>query len=450
MVLKLVLALLEHRHAEFAHIIWRSGIALFLRIAAVAISYLNIVLLARWLGTKQFGAFSFALAWLTVLSTATGFGFGAAALRYVPQYRAAEAWGKLAGFLAVSRSLTLLFGCVSACAIVTAALFLRSIIDPTHFWAFIVAVAVAPLAALAAFNAEAARGLESILRAYGPIQVGQPLLFILICVLLLPVLHLHFDATTAILALAASYVFLLVQQGITDPRVPPARKEVEQRREWLTVSFSMLLVQFVSAMAPASVIMTGIILLPADTAVFSVITRVAAIVTLSVSATVTAGLPRFSLLYAQNEHNVLQAVVSTLEIWAFWPAAVAALGLVVGGPLVLDVFGLNYGTGYVALLILVAANLFDAATGPSGNILLVMHHHRIVATVVISALIANVVLAAACIVEFGVTGAAIAQGTTLVVMKLLLCSIASRKLGIRTTIVYAIAHWWRSRAGNSG
>ena len=52
----------------FAEILRGAGPAIVIRVFAAAIGYANMVLLARWMGVAEFGYYSFAIAWLTLLA----------------------------------------------------------------------------------------------------------------------------------------------------------------------------------------------------------------------------------------------------------------------------------------------------------------------------------------------------------------------------------------------
>ena len=63
------------------------------RIGGAAAAFLTQLLLARWLGAAEFGAYILAFAWLTLLSAAPVSGYAAAAVRFIGQGLANEEYG---------------------------------------------------------------------------------------------------------------------------------------------------------------------------------------------------------------------------------------------------------------------------------------------------------------------------------------------------------------------
>src|SRR5262249_6888638 len=72
---------------------------LSLRVAFGAISFAVSVLLARLLGTRGLGAYSYALAWVTLAGAPAILGFDQLLVREIPKYRLSTAWSLLHGIV---------------------------------------------------------------------------------------------------------------------------------------------------------------------------------------------------------------------------------------------------------------------------------------------------------------------------------------------------------------
>jgi O-antigen/teichoic acid export membrane protein len=88
--------LLSHRAA---------GIALLIRVAGAAIAFLSQPLLARWMGSSEYGIYAYVWILVLLFGSLIDFGFAANAQRFIPEYSKSRAFDLLRGFLAGSRLL---------------------------------------------------------------------------------------------------------------------------------------------------------------------------------------------------------------------------------------------------------------------------------------------------------------------------------------------------------
>lgn len=149
--------------------------------------------------------------------------------------------------------------------------------------------------------------------------------------------------------------------------------------------------------------------------------------------------PRIAYLHTQGRLGHLQALVSGVSLWIFWPSLVAVLVLVFFGDRVLDLFGPGFAAAHGALAVLAFGQLLTAATGPVGLLLNLTGHHIVSFWVYLSFAVANVGLNAILIPLFGIMGAAVATTVTVGFLRLSLVVVARRRLGI-ISFVFARHH----------
>jgi len=144
---------------DFATVLRGAGLVVVIRILASALGFASVILLARWMGSSEYGLYSFAIAWMTLLAYFATLGLPGAAIRFVAQYAAANDWPHVAGFMKVSS--WLVFGCGALVAIlaIAAVLVFRSYLDPAYLPPTVIALAGIPIVALAIVRSEAIRGL---------------------------------------------------------------------------------------------------------------------------------------------------------------------------------------------------------------------------------------------------------------------------------------------------
>jgi O-antigen/teichoic acid export membrane protein len=98
-------------------------------------------------------------------------------------------------------------------------------------------------------------------------------------------------------------------------------------------------------------------------------------------------------------------------------------------------FGDGFVAGQTALRILAGCQLFNAAAGPVGVLLVSGGHGRVMAWALGSAVVVNLVLNAVLIPPLGMAGAALATGTSTIVWNGLLIVHVLRRLGIDPTVL---------------
>src|ERR1700720_3287154 len=76
-----------------------SAAAFVIYVAGAAMTYCAQLVVARTIGADGYGVYAYVFAWVTVLAYISALGCDVSLLRFVPVYRAAEAWGLLRGVI---------------------------------------------------------------------------------------------------------------------------------------------------------------------------------------------------------------------------------------------------------------------------------------------------------------------------------------------------------------
>ena len=84
-----------------------AGAAFLIRVASAALVYLTQVLLARWMGSFEFGVYVYVWTWVLLLGGVVDFGLASSAQRFIPEYAGLKQFELLRGFLAGARFLVL-------------------------------------------------------------------------------------------------------------------------------------------------------------------------------------------------------------------------------------------------------------------------------------------------------------------------------------------------------
>jgi O-antigen/teichoic acid export membrane protein len=77
-----------------------------IRVVSAVMAYGAQILLARWMGTSEYGVYVYVWTWVLLLGSMMDFGISASAQKLIPEYRTRGDHALLRGFLSASRWLT--------------------------------------------------------------------------------------------------------------------------------------------------------------------------------------------------------------------------------------------------------------------------------------------------------------------------------------------------------
>ena len=418
---------------DFATVLRGAGLVVIIRVLASAVGFASVVLLARWMGSSEYGLYSFAIACTVLLAYPATLGLPGAAVRFVAQYAAADDWQHVVGFMKVSSWLA--FGCSALVATVAigAVLVFKSYLNPAYVAPTIVALAGIPIVALTIVRSEAIRGLGWLALAWGPLQLGQPL-FLLIVTAIILFIGMQLTATMVVAASIVGYVAnLIAQRGILHARLGTKITSVPkiQLGPWLGVSLSFLWISLANVIfLQAGVVVIGIFLKPEDVAVYSAAAATSGLVTLPIYAAVALGAPKFAALHVQHRRRELQALFTGIIRLTFWPSLAIALLFVSFGSTVLRLFGPGFEQGYPVLLILTLGQLVGTFVGPVAHLLNMTGHHVVTAGVQAASALLAVVFGLVFTRIWGSVGTAIAFSAAMALGNACLTICVVRKLEI--------------------
>ena len=408
--------------------------ALLVRSASAGLAFATAVVLARLLGAEGYGIYVLTTATLALLAIPAVMGFDQLLVRELSRAGVTGAWSSVRGLLTRSAQLVLL---VSSLLAVTAGGVVAVASRGDTRAAFWVALLALPLVSLSLLGLGALQGLGRTIAAQAPVMVLRPAL------LLLGVGALQLvSGDPGPLDVLAAYVIaaaasLAVGGVLLRRRLPAAVHSAASRhdtRAWLAAAMPLMLISSVYVLeAQVGTVLAGAISGPRTAAVFSVASRAAELTSFVLLAVNVPLAPRIARLHAQDDIEGL-ARVTVLAARAALVGTVCLTVplLVLQGPF-LSLFGAAFEDAGPAFVILVAAQVFNSASGSVGVLLIMTRHERDAARGVALASVANVLISVALIAPLGVTGAAIARAASIVVWNGVLAWYCHRRLGIVPT-----------------
>ncbi|MGM4989404.1 flippase [Tardiphaga sp. 841_E9_N1_2] len=415
-----------------------AGTIFLIRVISAGLAYFSQILLARWMGTSDYGIYVYVWTWVLLLGSMMDFGIAASAQKIIPEYRASGDHARLRGFLSGSRWMT---GIVS----VIISLLLAGLVKLISPW--IDADTVVPLylgcLTLPAFVV--ANTQDGIARSHDWMRLGLMPQFIIRQALIIGftagafALGFKLGATIAMLAsVAAVWVAMIGQMIVLNRRlaahIEPGPKAYDYRG-WLAVSLPILLVEsFYLLLSYTDVLVLQQFVSSDEVGVYFAVVKTLALVSFIHYAMSATTAHRFTEYHAAGDKDRLSAYVTHAIKWTFWPSLAATLILLALGKPLLWLFGPQFTSGYDIMFIAAIGLVVRAAIGPVERLLNMLGHQHICAVAYASAFVMNLVLCLVLVPKFGGHGAAAATSIALTFETILLFWIVRQRLGLHVLV----------------
>ncbi len=411
-----------------------AGLVMGIRVIGAGMVYLMNILLSRWLGVHEYGAFVYAFMVVMVVGSLISLGLNDAMLRFIPDYLERGKHRRLRGVIHYARWIVLL--AAGALMLVAAVVvhWAGDWIAEAYRTPLLIAFAVIPAFAIADVFEAMNRGFGWVSRAYVPIYWIRPGLISLLVGL---AWHLGapVTATFAMLLVLGAFWATLAGQFIDFERrvrtvVPPVGR-VNFSGYWLRAALPFLMLTgFTMLWENMGVFMLGVLARPEDVSTYFAALRTSAFAVYIIFAISARSAPKFSELYTRGEIGQLRDLYLSVVRWTFFPTVGVALALMLCGKFLLGLFGEAFGGAYAILGILLAGIVIQALAGPLIYLLNMTEEQRATAWVMMGTVVFNIALNLMLIPLWSGYGAAFAMLFSVLLNVALLSWLTWRKFAI--------------------
>jgi O-antigen/teichoic acid export membrane protein len=410
-----------------------AGTIFVIRVISAAMAYGSQILLARWMGTSEYGIYVYVWTWVLLLGSVLDFGIAISAQKLIPEYRASGNEALRRGFHSGSRwvtgvASTIVAGLLALLVHANRAALGEEMVVPLY-------LGCATLPAFVVANTQ-----DGIARSYDWMRLGLMPQFIIRQTLIIGftagalVLHLNLGASMAMLASAAAvWIAMLGQMVVLSRRLRTIIEPGPRAHDvtgWLKVSLPIMIVEgFYLLLSYSDVLVLQRYSSPEEVAVYFAVVKTLALVSFIHYAMSATTAHRFSAYHAAGDREQLAAYLESAIRWTFWPSLAATLVLLALGKPLLWLFGPQFTTGYGIMFIAAGGLVIRSAIGPVERLLNMVGHQYACATAYALAFGLNLILCFALVPRYGGYGAALSTTLALAFETVLLFVMVRRRLG---------------------
>ena len=412
-----------------------AGTVFIIRVISAGLAYFSQILLARWMGTSDYGIYVYVWTWVLLLGSMMDLGISTSAQKIIPEYRSSGEHALLRGFLSGSRWLTFTISALISLGLAGAVRLLSpGIIAPATELPLYIGCMTLPAFVVA--NTQ-----DGIARSHDWMQLGLMPQFIIRQALIIGitasafVLGFHLGAAAAMVASAVAVWIAMAGQMVVLNRklsgqVEPGPKAYDIRG-WLAISLPILLVEgFYLLLSYTDVLVLHQFRPSDEVGVYFAVVKTLALVSFIHYAMSATTAHRFAEYNALGDKARLSAYVAHSIKWTFWPSLAATVVLLVLGKPLLWLFGPQFTAGYDIMFIAAIGLVVRAAIGPVERLLNMLGHQKVCALAYALSFALNVILCIALVPHFGGHGAAAATSISLTFETVLLFWIVRQRLGL--------------------
>lgn len=422
----------------------RTAVFVFaLRIVSALIAYVSQVLMARWLGSYEYGVFVWVWTMAVICGGLACIGFPSAIVRFIPEYRLAKDSDSLRGVIFGSRFYAFMAATGLATLGLLALVAFQDMVTADYVMPFFLAAVCLPVLALGDVQEGVARAFNWMNLALSPKFLIRP---VLILVAMVGALALGWPATATtamgatIVAVWVTSVGQMIAVNMKLSKVVEAGPRRMSPKKWVLISLPIFLVEgFYVLLTNVDILIAGFYLPAEEVAVYFAAVKTLALVHFVYYAVRAASAHRYAHFFNAGDRAAYQDYVRNTVQWTFWPSLGMAVIILAVGQFLLMLFGEGFANGYPLLFILVIGIVARSSVGPAESVLTMSGQQKTCAAVYALALLVNVGLNVSLIPLFGLYGAAWATTCAMIFEALALYSLARRRLDLHMFIFFNTA-----------
>jgi O-antigen/teichoic acid export membrane protein len=382
------------------------------------VAFIYRVFAARYFGPADYGMFSIGLAVIGFFGVVAVLGLDSGVGRYVPFYRARDDEKRVRSVLLLSIKIVTLISIILLIVLILLSPYIATTFFNPEFATTIIILAISiPFTALTTIFLQTYLGFQKVkYQAYSSVVLNVVKLatVVMFAFIGFGAIGLAWSWTTAVI-IAFLFSFYLVEKKVY-PVFRSRTETVPMKKELLTFSLPLVLGSVASVtLSWTDTLLLGFFKTSIDVGVYNAVTPLMQLLLVVPFAFTAIFTPVFAELYSKGMRDEMKKIYKTVTKWIFYINFPFFLLMAFFPKQILTLFfGAEYASGYLALIILSTANISISLALCSLSVLIVLKKTKHVTYITAGSSLINVILNVFLIQNYGIQGAALATGITIV------------------------------------
>jgi O-antigen/teichoic acid export membrane protein len=390
------------------------------------------------MGSNDFGFYYYIITLIVTLVIFTKYGFDLLLIRFIPKFLAEKRLNQLKGILIYTNT-SCIKNSIYVIAVFLAIIFLLNEISPIKsIFLYLIGISLLPFLTLLQINQAKLNGFKEIVLSQLPERIILPV-FIIICVYFytelfanelkaVSMLYIHLFVLVCVFMISKLFLYH------TTKRFSKIAEPEFRTKYWKSISTHLIVITAgYMILTNIDVLMIGVILDKELSGVYGIASRISIFIAFGLFAMNTILAPQISKLYTEKKMNTLKSLLFKTSRLNLLISSLLFLLIVYFNHEVLNLFGVKYSEGAVALIILCAGQIINISTGSVGILMTMTGLEAITAKIIIFSIVLNIILNITLIPYLSIEGAAIATAITVAVSNLLMLYYSYRETGINAS-----------------
>lgn len=424
----------------YKKIIWGAIGTLGLRVTTTALNLIIAILLARFLGTAEYGQYTLVMTVIGFLAIPTTLGLPNLIVRLVAAYEVKKQWALLKGIIGFSHITVILLSLLFSLAAYLLAGKYKAVFNMDNSEVFVLAIIMLPFMSIIAVQGAVMRGFHQTIKGQFSGTLFKSLLFF-ICVVAISYLNVP-EALHAVMMAQVGCVFVAFIMSSILMRTSCLAELINIKKEmaigeWVKSALPLLFmggVQIVNQQT--DILMTAHYLNDSAVGIYQVSLKFSELTVFLLMAVNLAISPMISSLHQQGKLSELQDLMTrSARYISLFTIPIVLLLLFIGEKLIALTFGELYVEANTPLMILLIGQCMNVLVGSVGVLLIMTGYEKLATIGLVVSACANVLLNVLLIPEYGIVGAAIATTLSMVIWNLLMSWFSVKKVSINCSVI---------------
>jgi len=406
-----------------------------IKITSSGLTFVISILFARCLGIVGLGTYSYATTWANLLSITSTLGIDQLIIREIAVYRSQSRWRLIKGILGWANLVVFSFSIFLALIAMAVVWMMKGETQTDVALAVTLALVTIPIASLRNLRLGAMKGLQRVVLGQMPDSLFAPLIVLSLTAILYLLYPKNLDVFWVLwVKIFTIIITLIIGTSWLWKSLPIEVKQIKpefEGRKWLTNALPFMFLGTMQLInSRIDIIMLENITGIKEVGIYAVIVGIAQLTVFIHQAANSVLAPTIATLFSENNLEQLEKIIRKSVLTVFLTSLMIGIIMMGLGQYLLLIFGAEFISGWKAMNILIAGQIFNALTGPVGIVLNMTGHQNYTAIATGISAILNIILNAILIPQWGIDGAAIATSISILVINIIKVIMMRRILGI--------------------